>query len=51
MTLSFNTYPRRIWGSSRGRSCLDFPVKEVLLYQSLKMIKYKCESTVFTIVL
>jgi len=40
---NFNTWPRRIWGGklSRGRSCLGFPVRGVLLYQSLKMIKYK----------
>ena len=32
---------RQIWDGSGGRSCLGFPVRGVLLYQSLKMIENK----------
>ena len=41
--------PRQIWGGSGGRSCLGFPVKGVLLYQSLKMIKKRTPHGKFSI--
>jgi len=38
---------RQIWGG--GRSCLGFPVRGVLLYQSLKMIKKRTPHGKFSI--
>ena len=41
--------PRQIWGGSGGRSFLGFPVRGVLLYQSLKMIKKRTPHRKFSI--
>jgi hypothetical protein len=34
------------WLVQSGRSCLGFPVRRVLLYQSLKMIKNKTDLSI-----